>query len=216
MDQGLAVDIAWVGGLLDAYAAEASMRTVAAEHPADSGAPPAMQAGPIDKDGWVEWRVLPSTLTEEDVDALEAGFGVRFPRVFRAYLLARLQLFDQVLSRRHGAEPAVQQVLMTHVPSTDPLGALRSRLQGWKPLIGAGFIPFAEWGDGWGPICFDSNRRAAGDDDCPLVWLDHEVLHDLEPEQLGDRAALLPLVQPLHGSCRDFLADVFSPMRRGR
>ncbi len=105
-------DIAWVGQLIDAYAVVADRRGVASERPQDSGVPAAMQVGQIDADGWVEWRVLPSTLSEAELTQFENKCGLQLPPLFRAYLLARFHLFDQVTSRRHD-----QLILMTDTPA---------------------------------------------------------------------------------------------------
>jgi hypothetical protein len=199
----IAEDTAFVGQLLDTYAVDAWRMGVVEEDPEDAGVPPEMQVGEVNADGWVEWRVLPSTLREADVAAVEAEFGVRLPPLFRAYLLARFQLFNQVKSRRYN-----QQILMTDTPAGKPLAPLRELMDEWRPLIDAGFIPFAEWGDSWGPMCFDSAQRAA-DGECPVVWMDHEALLPLGSEGCRQRAAVVPLVQPLYASCREFLSDVF-------
>src|SRR5687768_3697969 len=116
----LAEDITYVGGLLDSYAESHYRIGVAAEDPEDAGVPPEMQAGPIDAYGWVEWKVLPSALAEEDVSVVEDEFGVSFPPVFRAYLLARFHLFDQVHSGKYD-----QLIFMTDVPSGRRLRNLR-------------------------------------------------------------------------------------------
>ena len=63
---------------------------------------------------------------------------------------------------------------MTDTPVEKPLKPIRELMKGWQPLIAAGYIPFAEWGDGWGPMCFDSVKRSP-DGDCPVVWMDHEL-----------------------------------------
>jgi hypothetical protein len=199
----VADDSAFVGQLLDRYALDAWRMGVAPRDPAGAGVPPEMQVGEVNADGWVEWRVLPSTLKDADVGTLESEFGVQFPPVFRAYLLARLQLFDQVWSRRHD-----QQIFMTDTPAGKPLKPLRGLMKAWRPLIDAGFVPFAQWGDGWGPMCFDVAQRRS-DGECPVVWMDHEALVPLGPEACRDREAVSPLVQPLYGSCREFLMDVF-------
>jgi hypothetical protein len=196
-------DITWVGELIDAYAVDAWRVSVAAEDPEDGGVPPVMQVGPINSDGWVEWRVLPSTLDDAELAALEGEFGVRFPPLFRAYLLARFQLFDQVASRRYD-----QQILMTDTPAGKPLKPLRELLIAWEPLIDAGFVPFAHWGDGWGPMCFDVVRRRV-DGECPVVWIDHEEVVPLGQEGSRQREAVAPLTKSLYETCRDFLSDVF-------
>jgi hypothetical protein len=201
---GLAEDTAFASGLLDAYATGAWMMHVAAEDPDDAGVPPEMQAGEVNEDGWVKWRLLPSTLAESDVTGVEREFGVEFPPVFRAYLLAHFHLFNQVRSRKYD-----QQVLMTDTPANRPLVPLRDLLTAWQPLISAGYVPFAQWGDGWGPMCFDSGQRGA-DRECPVVWMDHELLIPLGPDGCWQRESVLPLVKPLYGSCREFLVDVFA------
>ncbi|HYE20031.1 MAG TPA: SMI1/KNR4 family protein [Tepidisphaeraceae bacterium] len=200
---GLAEDTTYVGALLDAYAEVEPRVHVAAKAPRGAGVPPEMHAGPVNEHGWVEWRMLPTTLTDADVVAVEREFGVTFPPLFRAYLLARLQLFRQVGSDRHD-----QPVLMTHLPSDRPLGPLRDLLTAWRPLIDARYVPFAEWGDGWGPMCFDAQARGA-DGDCPVVWLDHERVIPMGEDAVRRREAMEPLARPLYGSFREFLIDVF-------
>lgn len=196
-------DLVFVGKLLDKFAIHYYRMGVAASDPDGRGVPPEMQVGTVNDDGWVEWKVLPSTLTESDVSAVEDEFGIRLPPVFRAYLRARFQMFDQVCSGRYD-----QQIFMTDTPASRPLEPLRELLNAWKPLIPAGYISFAQWGDGWGPMCFDSLNRNA-DGDCPVVWMDHELFIPLGAEACGNRESVMPLVQPLYSSCREFLIDVF-------
>lgn len=195
-------DRQFVENLLDQYAVDAWRRSVSCEHP-ERGVPSAMQVGEIDEDGWVEWRILPSTLGEAEVDTLELDFGVKFPPLFRAYLLARFHLFDQVRSRKHD-----QLVWMSDTPHGRPLMPLRGMISSWSPLIDAGFVPFAQWGDGWGPMCFDT-RLSRMDGECPIVWMDHESLAILGPDKCRNRDAVLPLAKVLYPSCREFLTDVF-------
>ena len=176
---------------------------VAAEE-GGSGVPPEMFDGDVNDEGWVAWRLLHSTLAETDVAQLEAEYSIDFPPLFRAYLLAWFQLFDQVHSRRHD-----QQIFNTDVPSNAPLGPIKRLIDAWKPLLSAQFVPFAEWGDGWGPMCFDTANRA-DDGDCPIVWMDHELMIPLGPDKCGNRDSVMPHVNPLYDSYRDFFCDVFS------
>jgi hypothetical protein len=206
---GLNEDIAYLRDLLDAFAQDYCRMGVAAEDQDTAGVPPDMQAAPIDAEGWVEWRLLPSTLTEADVSAVEGEFGIRFPPLFRAYLLARFHLFDQVHSRRYD-----QLIFMTDVPSGRRLRKLRELIRAWQPLIKAGFVPFAEWGDSWGPMCFDVQQRAT-DGECPVVWMDHERLIPLGAKRCSQREEVMPWVQPLYASCQEFLEDVFVGAERG-
>jgi hypothetical protein len=198
-----AEDSAFVGQLLDEYAIKGWRMGVAADGQMDTGVPPAMQVGEVNAEGWVEWRMLPSNVTEAEVAALENEFAVLFPPMIRAYLRARFQLFDQVRSRRYD-----QQILMTDTPAGKPLISLRRLMQSWRPLIDAGYVPFAQWGDGWGPMCFDAAQRRENGE-CPVVWMDHEALVPLGPKECQRREIVAPLVQPLYDSCREFLLDVF-------
>ncbi len=134
---------------------------------------------------------------------MENKFSIHLPPIFRAYLLARFHLFEQVTSRRYD-----ELILMADTPAGKPLAPLVQLLKAWRPLIGAGFIPFAEWGDGYGPMCFDTDHRAS-DGDCPVIWMEHEILAPLGEEQCRTRKKVLPLAQPLYGSCRELLLDVF-------
>ena len=202
MDDG----VRWIGGLIDAYAAAAPKMErwgVASSDVRDHGVPPDMWVGPVDADGWVEWAVLPSTLTTRDVEAIETEFGIQFPPAFRAYLLARHHCFDQLRSARYD-----QLILFPAVPTRDPFDWLKSELTVWHQLLGIGLIPFAEWGDGWGPMCFDVAKRQA-DGDCLVCWLDHEWLIPLGRDGGLDRAGAQSLVQPLYRSCREMLRDLF-------
>jgi hypothetical protein len=193
----------YVGWILDSYGTTVDKVGVAAEDPADDGIPMTMQAGEVDDEGWVRWILLPSTLTGADVAELEREYGIQFPTLFRGYLLARFHFFEQVKSKRHD-----QQILIPPMPAYGTLDALRSVLTAWRPMIDAGFIPFAEWGDGWGPICFDSSSGAA-DGESPVVWFDQDRLVSLGEEACARREDLQAISQPLYDSCREFLLDVF-------
>ncbi len=78
----------------------------------------------------------------------------------------------------------------------------------WQPLFDAGFVPVAQWGDGWGPICFDTTQRR-DDGECPMVWIDHEDIISLDPGEYRQRDAVRLLMKPLYDSCRDFFSDIF-------
>jgi len=198
----LTEDIEFVGRLIDNFALTADRMSVAATRPEDRGVPLEMQVGAIDDEGWVEWKVLPSTLTEADVVQLESRFRIQLPPLFQAYLLARSHLFDQVISARG------QIIEMVCTPIKNPLKDITGLIESWKELIDAGYIPFATWGDGWGPMLFDTEYRSP-DGDCPIVWMDHELLVPLGSNQWRDRKQVLHLAKSLHRSFRELLIDIF-------
>jgi len=58
-------------------------------------------------------------------------------------------------------------------------------------------------------MCFDTSQRRP-DGECPVIWLDHEPLITVGPENCRRREAISSLAQPLYASSREFLEDVFS------
>ena len=200
----LTTDLEYVRSALTSFG-ENYYRMGVASVDGSGGVPPEMFNGEINDEGWVEWKMIPSTLTLDDVHELESEFSIELPPLFQAYLLAWFHLFNQVHSAKFD-----QLIFNTDVPSKQSLSPLRELIQGWEPLLSAGYIPFAEWGDGWGPMCFDTENRN-DDRDCPVVWMDHERLIPLGEEACRNREVVLPLVNPLYASYREFFEDVFVP-----
>src|SRR6187455_736989 len=114
-------DQAFARSRIDTYYATHYFATVAKAppfDPADGGAPPAMWNSPVNTDGWVEWKLLPSAVTPEDILALESEFGIQFPPLFSAYLQSYSHLFDQVICGGF-------HLMLPSVPSDAPLSGIR-------------------------------------------------------------------------------------------
>ena len=192
-----------IGALLDEFAKRSPglMLTVASEDDKDAGAVKETWAGPVDSDGWVEWRMLPSRLTLADLLALEGELGVAVPTMLAAYLLARSHLFDQAHSRKHG-----QLVGLSAVPVQAPLRPFRRALKASPNVVRAGYVPFGSWGDGWGPLCIDVGAFGARVDDGPIVWFDHETAPLVEA---AARDVMVGHAQPVSESFAAFVEDVF-------
>jgi hypothetical protein len=199
---GLAENIAYVDSLLEAYDHNHPACGVISLNCDEVGVPFDMRGGSLGAD-WVSCLMLPSTLTATDVDEVERAFGVVFPPIFRAYLLAKFHLHGEVYSQRHTVS-----VTLPELPSRDPLDKLLGIMQANAVLIDAGYIPFGSWNGGAGPLCFDAPRRAE-DGDCPVVWMDHERLAHLGAERCRTRANVEPLASVVYGSFRELLPDVF-------
>jgi hypothetical protein len=196
---GLAEDVAEIGRRIDTLTARNPWCVVVVD---DDNPPPEIRGETLDSPGWIVSRVLPSTLTEIEVVAVEHLLGVQFPPSFRAYLLARFHLIDQC----HAASFQNQLVCWPCVPSRQSFDPVVRYVRSWRALLGAGYIPFAQWGDGWGPMCFDTARRAP-DGECPVVWMDHELLHG----PLHHRSHVEPLARPLYANSREMIFDLFAP-----
>jgi len=205
MDLEQATDV--VGRLIDAYSDRVGYRhDVAREDPDDSGVPEDMHDGPVDDDGGVHWKVLPSVVGPHHMRQLEQRLrSTGVPLWLAAYAAARAHCFDQVQAQSHGRH----QVLLPDTPTLDPLRELFRLLDGWSALLDAGLVPVAQWGDGYGPVCVDMGANP-GATDGPVVWLDHEpLIHDLGLEGMSQRVRVMPLAQPLYPGMREFLTDIF-------
>lgn len=168
------------------------------------GVPTEMFDGEVDHNGEVSWKLLPSVLTASEITALEDEFTITFPSLFRAYLQTASHLFTQFHSREHS-----HQIMSPPMPANNPLGPLRELILAWKPLTHAGYVPFATWGDGWGPLCFDFETAGTSSKSPPIVWIEHERLLGLGPQHVQERHKVQPLAQHLYRSYRDFLEDTY-------
>ena len=206
-----------IDSLLDAYfealSAAGQLRGRAKEppfEPEDPGVPAEMFEGEPDSLGLVDYKVLPSTVTEAEVAALEARAGGPFPPAFRSYL-------------RHGhfMEIGGKRARLPGTPSDNALGQVSRYLENWADLLPAGYVAFAEDTNDAGALCFDyRNRRADGD--CPVVLFDHDALVPLEDGERGDRAVLEPLAGEFAPSFLDLAREILGavkaspPQRRSR
>lgn len=187
--------------IIDEYSQYVDRTYMAEDIPED------MIDGEINKEGWVQWKVLPSNLTLKDIQALENKYALVFPPYLASYLKASYHLLDQVQSKQyHG-----QQIMLPPCPSDNPLEPIITLIDAWSCLLPAGYLPFAEWGDGWGPMCLDlkaSSQKTP--DDYNIVWFDHDILITLGEEACSERANISEISKPLYDSFKAFFYDVFS------
>ncbi len=169
--------------------------------PDEGGVPAAMIDGEADDEGYAKWRMLPSDVSYLEIEELEKITGSQLPPLFKAYLSVRFHLFGEI-----GNEET--SFLIPTLPSDYRLGNVRQQMLSWPPLLEAGFVPFCDYEDGIGPVCFDTRRRGP-DDDCPIVWMEHEMLHGLAPGEISDRANLEPTAKVLFPSFRSFMKELF-------
>jgi hypothetical protein len=128
--------------------------------PDSSGVPPEMFDGEVDQEGWVRWKVVPSTVSEADIVSFFKEYEITPPRALVEYMRSDFHLLDQVST---GFFP--------DIPSDNPFRPMRELLEapGHKPLIEYGYIPVALMYDDQGVICYKQS-------DGRVVWFDHELL----------------------------------------
>ena len=82
------------------------------------------------KDEWKAWKLIPSTITDQDTETLEKTIGINLPKCLNAFLTVYHHYFDN---------PAGEN------PVSAPFKAVRNS---WNPLlVKHGYLPFA-WDDG--------------------------------------------------------------------
>ncbi|WP_133580200.1 hypothetical protein [Aureibacillus halotolerans] len=175
-------------------------------HPAktdedDFGVPVDMQDGEEDEEGWVRWKMIPSTVTVAQIRELERAHGlpVTVPPLYAAYFTTRFVMSVTLRYNHFGIE-------LPGVPSAHPLRDVHALWENGKSLIRESYIPFATYEDGAGPICWDM-LQPREDGDYPVVWFDHEAL--TEGERIR-RSVLETLAQPLFPGFQEMLSSAGS------
>ena len=192
-----------VGRWLETQYAKSSSTALLLEplvDPEGFGVPREMRDGPVDADGNVRWKLLPGTLGEGALSDIEAGTG-KLPPALVGWLIGRHHLFQQ-------ATTASRRLLsLPPTPTHAPLRDFEQLLDDWEPLVDAMWLPIGDYDAGAGPLCLDLAARTSSGD-APVVWFDHEALHSLGEDRLGDRRAYEPLARPLYASFDALLTDI--------
>ena len=153
--------------------------------------PEEMQAGPEDAEGWCKWKLVPSPVTAEALDALEQKTGCAFPSLLRTALSTYCHYFGDTG--------------LWSQPFDAPLDAIQNA---WNPtLVRAGYLPFAWDVEGYFIRCIDL-ANMPDEDQCPVMQIDHEVLFDFD--EAVERETLQPIMEPVADSFQAFLEDIFS------
>jgi hypothetical protein len=175
-----ATDVQHVRRCLEAYYARCSQVL--------PGVPDEMRRGEWQQDDWVDWKLVPSRLTEADVTALEAELPFRLPPLFRAFLVTYF-----VLDMDFG------EFSLPQLPSDDPLVEVRRYLlqpQLWR----IGYAQFAG-GTCGDPVCFDLHSPTP-DGDFPVVAINHDRI--VPHENWRHRDLVEPHASWEAGSFREF------------
>ena len=119
---------------------------------------------PAPSRGYVAWKLIRSTVTDDDLDGLERAYGIRYPPIYRAFLksyhfydLAEfgVRFFRHIL---HRWEQDLRNVYDMEIH---------------RSLLAQGLIPIgSEAFMDAGTVCFDT-RQTQPNGDCPVIYWDH-------------------------------------------
>lgn len=144
---------------------------------------------------WNTWKLIPSTVTEEDIAKYEAQYGLSFPNCIRAFLQTYHHCFD---------------FIGRNMPD-DPFFNLDNT---FNPHLAAnGYLPFSFDLEGYFIRCIDLSANE-DEDKCPVVQFPHEELFDLQYdyEAKGEkipRKQVAELAEPVAANFYEYLNDVF-------
>lgn len=151
--------------------------------------------GTKDKDGWSVWKLIPSTVTDDDIaQEEEEVIGVKFPTLLKAFLSTYHHGFD-MLGRNYPDEP-FEELDSAFNPQ----------------LTANNYLPFAWDEDGYFIRCIDLNADSDGDS-CPVVQFDHEELLDMlydyeENDENVPREELEELAEDIADNFEDYLNKI--------
>lgn len=144
---------------------------------------------------WNTWKLIPSTVTDEDIAEREKEYGLKFPNCIRAFLQTYHHCFGDIVGRNMSDEP------------------FYSLDNAFNPHLAAnGYLPFSWDKDGYFIRCIDVSVSDA-EEKCPVVQFDHEVLFDMQYEYEDDgeeipREKLEELAEHISANFYKYLNDI--------
>jgi hypothetical protein len=125
---------------------------------------------PMDNEGWQKWYPIESTITDSELEGLEAQLTFKLPVSYKAFLKYK-HFYDLYIYEAHFSGQEIRN-WRRHL--------LDMAFDGYPQefLIDKGYIPFADWSD-WGLLCFDTNKPTEGNE-YPIVLWDHERCDEFE------------------------------------
>lgn len=114
---------------------------------------------------WKFWLPLTSTITDVELQGLEAETGFNFPEDFKIFL-----------KHKHFYELQISEISFCPLPASSWKTSLREMMFETYPrefLFDKGYVPFAVYSD-WGLLCFDTHNNNV------VVRWDHEIEDSFE------------------------------------
>jgi hypothetical protein len=138
-------------------------------------------------EGTQRWKVIPSTVTDKQIQEYETQLGLKLPDSYKFFVK-----YKNFIEMNLGG----YQVVFFKNLSTDWMETLLEQSQPYREhLEGRGLIAFADYSD-YGVVCFDSTTSTGNDLEYPVVWLDHEDGYDQVNPLAGNFMHLVRSCEP--------------------
>lgn len=206
-------DIEHVSKLLDRFYADAVGRNYPYLRLDEEDVPEAMVGDRL-PDGTIVWKLLQSTISDKEIDDLEAAIGHRFPPMYRAYLKSLFHLFEQlhpydITDSFNGHRSG--SACLDKLPSENPFWRFdraihpdddNAAAQVENRLLSLGFIPI-----GWNIYeTFVLDTNVANDEgDCQVVIIPQAFFNEFHESQNFDLEDVAKFVFVLCASFREFV-----------
>jgi hypothetical protein len=153
------------------------------------GVPDDMKEAALGDGEWSIWKLIPSTVSEEDIEGLEEEFGLQFPQWYKAFISTYFHYFDSAPSQ----------------PSDDPLDEIEGM---HNPLLCKfGYLPFTWDSNDAYILCIDLNG-GANEEEYAIVQIDHDILFDFE-ESTTEHAELKEAMEFLYPNFKAWFDHTF-------
>lgn len=155
-----------------------------------------LENGEMDKE-WKVWKLVPSTITNTDLNRMEDTYHIKLPIVLKAFFTAYHHFFEEPIGRH-----SINRPFFGFENSFNPI------------LANCDFLPFAWDGEHYFIRCIDLSNMPT-EEKCPIVEIDHEVMFNLifSAEKLGEnvtRDVFMKNMKPVAQNFYEFLKEVFN------
>ena len=113
---------------------------------------------------WKKWKLVPASISEDELASFEKSLGVKLPLQMKAFLTTYHHCFEAPVGEN---------------PTFDHFAAVK---ESWNPLlVRCGYLPFTWDEEGAYIRCIDL-KNMPDEDKCGVFEIDHEILFSLDEE----------------------------------
>ena len=140
---------------------------------------------------WKKWKLVPASISEDELASFEKSLGVKLPLQMKAFLTTYHHCFEAPVGEN---------------PTFDHFAAVK---EAWNPLlVRCGYLPFTWDEEGAYIRCIDL-KNMPDEDGCGVFEIDHEILFSFD-EETAERGEVEAEMQPVAENFIAYLGAVQS------